>query len=103
VWGNIAYDFSVRIGSYFELRSELEKGLRAPTVTNNPAEIRIAVRALAKRIRVARADAKPGDLFTPAISSAFRKALAIEMDSSIWADIMDDNPGEFSFQIKATN
>jgi hypothetical protein len=99
VWGDIAFDFRGRVGSYFELRRKLEKGLMAPTVTNNPAEIRIAVRALAKRIRVARADAKPGDLFTPAISSAFRKALAIEVGSSIWADIMDDNPGEFAVQI----
>ena len=40
VWGYIVADFSTRVWSYFELRSELEKGLPALTVTDDPAEIR---------------------------------------------------------------
>ena len=60
VWGYIVADFSARVGDYFELRSELEKGLPALTVTDDPAEIRRAVRALAKRIRVARAEPNRG-------------------------------------------
>ena len=99
VWGDIAVDFRTRVGSYFELRSELEKGLPPRTVTNDPAEIRVAVRALAKRIRVARAGAKPGDFFTPTIRAVFRKVLLLEMDGNTWAAIMDDNPGKFSVQI----
>jgi hypothetical protein len=58
VWGYIVADFSARVWDYVELRSELEKGLPPLTVTDDPAEIRRAVRALAKRIRVARAGAK---------------------------------------------
>src|SRR6266852_4818139 len=99
VWGDIVADFSTRVWSYFELRSELEKGLPARTVTNDPAEIRMAVRALAKRIRVARAEAKQGDFFTPIISAEFRKALFLGMNANTWAAIMYDNPGEFSVQI----
>jgi hypothetical protein len=73
VWGYIVADFSTRVWDYFELRSELEKGLPPLTVTDDPAEIRRAGRAVAKRIRVARAGAKEGDMFTPTISVEFRR------------------------------
>jgi len=102
VWGNNPTDFSTRVRSYFELRSELEKGLPPRTVTDDPAEIRRAVRALADRIRVARAEAKQGDIFTPTVSAQFRKALLLEMNAHTWAAIMDDNPGEFSVQINGS-
>src|SRR5689334_17606194 len=77
--GDILADFSTRVRSYFELRSELEKGLPTRRVTNDPEEIRSAVRALAERIRVARAEGRQGDFFTPPISAGFRKALLIEI------------------------
>jgi hypothetical protein len=102
VWGYIVADFSTRVWDYFELRSELEKGLPALTATDDPAEIRRAIRARAKRIRAARAGAREGDMFTPTISVEFRKALILEMDANTWAAIMDDNPGEFSHQINGT-
>ena len=102
VWGDILTDFSTRVSSYVELRSELEKGLPALTVTDDPAEIRRAVRALAKRIRVARAEAKQGDIFTPAISVEFRKALCLEMNTNTWAAMVDDNPGQRSAKINGT-
>ena len=102
IWGHILADFSARVWDYSELRRELEKGLPPLTVTDDPAVIRSAVRALAKRIRVARAGAKEGDMFTPSISVEFRKALVVEMDANTWADIMDDNPGEFSNQINGS-
>ena len=82
VWGYIVADFSTRVWDYFELRSELEKGLPALTVTDDPAEIRRAIRARAKRIRVARAGAREGDMFTPTISVEFRKALIPEMNAN---------------------
>jgi hypothetical protein len=102
VWGYIVADFSARVGSYSELRSKLEKGLPPLTVTDDPAEIRMAVHALAARIRVARAGAQEGEIFTPTISFEFKKVLLLEMDASTWAAIMDDNPGEFSNQINGT-
>jgi hypothetical protein len=102
VWGYIVADFSARIWSYSELRSELEKGLPGLTVTEDLREIRRAQRALAKRIRVAREGARQGDIFTPAIGVEFRKVLRLEMDADTWAAIMDDNPGEFSNRINGT-
>ena len=51
---------------------------------------------------MARAGAKEGDIFTPAISVEFRKVLIFEMSANTWAAIMDDNPGEFSNQINRT-
>lgn len=102
VWGSIVADFSARVRDYFDLRSELEQGLPPLTVTDDLAEIRRAIRARAKAIRVARAGAKQGDIFTPAVSVEFRKALILEMNASTWAAIMDDNPGEFSNQINGS-
>ena len=99
VWGHVLTDFNTRVSSYFELRSELERGLPPRRVTDDPAEIRRATRALARRIRAARAEAKQGDFFTPTISTEFKKALLIEMNPPTWASIMDDNPGEVSVQI----
>jgi hypothetical protein len=102
VWGDIAADFTTRVQSYFDLRSELEKELPALTVTDDPAEIRRTVRALAQKIRVARAEARQGDIFTPAVSAKFRKVLILEMNTRTWAAMMDDNPGEFSARINGS-
>lgn len=102
VWGYIVADFSARVWSYSELRRKLEEGLPPLTVTDDPAEIRKAVHARAKRIRAARASAREGEIFTPTISVEFRKVLLLEMNANTWAAIMDDNPGEFSNQINGT-
>jgi hypothetical protein len=99
VWSDIVTDFSTRVSSYVALRSEMERGLPALTVTDDPAEIRRTQRALAKRIREARAKAKQGDIFTPTIGAEFKKVLLSETNANIWAGIMDDNPGEFPVQI----
>ena len=103
VWNDVLDDFRTRVWSYFELRSELEKGLPVLTVTDDPAEIRKrAERALAREIRVARDGARQGEIFTPAIGDEFRKVLLLEMNADTWAAIMDDNPGEFSNPINGT-
>jgi hypothetical protein len=102
VWGYIVADFSTRIASYVELRSKLEEGLPALTVTDNPADIGRAEVALAKKIRVAREGATQGEIFTPAISVEFRKVLRLEMNAATRAAIMDENPGAFSHHINGT-
>ena len=99
VAGDIVTQFNTRVWTYFELRRELEKGLPILAVTTDPAETRRAERALVKRIRVARARATQGDIFTPAIGVEFRKALRRQINAVTWAAIMDDNPGEFQAPI----
>lgn len=102
VWGYVVHDFSLRMSSYFELRQKLEEGLPALVVTDDPRRIRAAERALAKRIRIARAGAHYGDIFDSTISGAFRAALILETTATTCASIMDDNPGEFSLRINGT-
>jgi hypothetical protein len=72
------------------------------TVTDDPAEIRRAVLALARAIRAARASAKRGDIFTPAVSAELTRALSAEMNAATLAAIADDNPGEFSARINSS-
>lgn len=98
-WGVIAADFSERVSNYVELRSSLEKGLPVLTVTDHPGEILMAQRALANRIRVARAGARQGDIFTSTISAEFRNVLLVETSPGTMAAIMDDNPGDVSRRI----
>jgi hypothetical protein len=92
----------MRVWGYSELRSKLEKELPPLRVTDDPAEIRRAAHALAKGIRVARAGAHEGKIFTPPISVEFKKLLRLETNAHTCAAIMDDNPGEFSNQINGT-
>ena len=99
VWGFITADFSARVSSYLELRSSLEEGLPVLAVTDDPAEILRAQRALANRVRVARAGARQGDIFTSTISAEFRNVLLVETNPGTMALIMDENPGDVSRRI----
>jgi hypothetical protein len=102
IWGDIAADFSERIEEYLTLRRALEQGLPPLTVTDNPAEILHAERALATRIQAARAGARQGDIFTREIRAEFRRVLLLEVDSWTRAALMDENPGAFSSRINRT-
>ena len=102
VWGYIVEDFSARVSAYSELRSELEKGLPPLKSSGDPAEIRNAVRALAKKIRSARAQSREGDIFTPAISVEFRRILVLEANDATLTAVADGNPGDFSYRINSS-
>ena len=99
VWGQVVAEFNTRVSSYLELRSRLEKELPPPATTNDPAQIRGAERALARKIRAARDGAKQGEIFTPTISVEFKKALRLEISGNTRETLMDDNPGPFSHAI----
>jgi hypothetical protein len=92
-------EFDARVLDYFGLRTTLEAGLPAQHVTEKPAENIEIQRRLARRIRHARAGARRGSIFTPAISAEFRRILLLETTPGILATIMDDNPGPFSHRI----
>ena len=101
IWGVSADDFQRRMSEYADLRSTLQLGLPQLMVTENPAEIRAAEGALARRIREARGS-RQGELFTPVISVGFRKVLLAEVTENTLVAIMDDNPGEFSHRINGS-
>jgi len=91
-------DFSKRVSDYSALRSKMEKGLPVAAANGDPADVRSAELALARRIRTARATAHQGELFTPQVASAFRKILR-SIDADTWKEIMDENPGPFPTRI----
>ena len=95
-------DFSLRVQSYYDLRSSLEVGLPPLRVTADLSELMDREEALAERIRRARTKAKEGDLFTPTISVEFRRVLLLQMDVKTWDSLMDDNPGAFHQTINGT-
>lgn len=102
IWGDAGTDFSARVASYADLRSELEKGLPPLMVTEDPAEIIRAIRALAARIRVARKGARQGDIFSPTVSAKFKRTLLLEIDAESMAVIMDENPGKIDVRINGS-
>lgn len=102
IWGDAGTDFGSRVSSYAELRGALEQRLPRLTVTDDPAEILRAIRALAKKIQAARAGAKEGDIFSPTVRAEFRKALSLKIDASTWAVIMDENPGTIDVPINGS-
>lgn len=102
VWGIASADFDARMLIYAELRANLQQGLPALRLTDDPREILKAEHALAERIRAVRSGAHGGEIFTLEISAAFKHALVLETRPSTCASILDDNPGEFSFSINDT-
>lgn len=67
--------FKASTEAYDRLRKDLETKAPPLKKTDDPAEIARAEQALAQQIRVARAQAKPGDIFTPATQALFRRLL----------------------------
>ena len=69
-------DFKKRVDEYVSLRNKAEA---AATVDlkekSKPAEIAVAEKSLAERVRSQRPSAKAGDMFTPATQAMFRRLL----------------------------
>jgi hypothetical protein len=64
-------EFTQRVQQYVELQKSMPR-LRT---TKQRTEIVERRRALAQKIRETRADAKPGDIFTPEVSEEFRRVI----------------------------
>lgn len=71
-------EFSDRVQKYVQLHKSVEATLPKLKSTNEPELIVAHQKALARKIKAARIHAKRGDIFTPAASEAFRKAMQIE-------------------------
>lgn len=101
VLGSKVVEFAVRMDEYAKLRTSLQKGLPVLEVTEDPKKIQIAERALAARIRKARAGSRRHDIFTEDTRRAFRQLLRPLATQENCAFIADDNPGEWGWAVNS--
>jgi hypothetical protein len=98
-------DFKKRIDAYITVHNDAVRDVGALKETGDPAEIKAAQNALAQRIAAARADAKPGDIFTPDIRNRFRELLAPHLKGEAGRDakeiVKDDAPPTVPFKVNA--
>jgi hypothetical protein len=89
-------DFQKRVEAYVTLHKKLEGSL--PDLPNEatPQQIDQHQRGLSKLMQEARADAKPGDLFTPAMQQLVRRLMAQVFKGAsgqqLRRSIFDENP-----------
>lgn len=104
---SVMAEFKTRVDKYADLHKQLAKGAAAQKETSDPAQINAAKTALAAKVQAARAGAKHGDIFTPAVRPVFRRLLAPELKGEDGRDakalIRDDAPapGTVPFKVNA--
>lgn len=105
--GQAVADFDRRVKAYAALHDELEKGAAKLDETAKPEDLVAAELALAAKIQGARATAKRGDIFTPAIQARFRQLLNPEMKGvrgqNTRGIIRDEGPGPGAFSFKVND
>jgi hypothetical protein len=99
-------EFNKKVEAYNKLRADLAKDSPPLKETNDPAQIGAAEKALAAKIRAARAGAKRGDIFTPATQAMFRRLIRPPLTTGADAAenkhiIKEDAPkaGEIPFKV----
>lgn len=76
------HDFRNRVDAYVKLRKQVQATLPSPPSGSSAENVRQYQVTLAQRIRAERSQARPGDVFTPAISEIFRKLIATPFKSN---------------------
>jgi hypothetical protein len=71
-------EFLSRVQAYISMRKSIESALPALKRTDLPEMITAHQQALARKIREARPNAKPGDIFTESARKAFRRTIRDE-------------------------
>jgi hypothetical protein len=100
-------EFKSRVDAYAALHKKLAQGDAKQQETKDPAKISAAKDALAAKVQAARADARQGDIFTPAVRPVFRRLLAPELKGEDGRDakavLKDDAPapGTVPFKVNA--
>jgi hypothetical protein len=98
-------EFKARVDQYIALHKKLAKGDSAQRETPDPARINEAKIALTAKVREARARARQGDVFTPAVRPVFRRLLAPQLKGEQGRDakaILKDDapaPGTVPFKV----
>lgn len=98
-------DFTEHVDDYMKLHQKLQKQGTPQTERQNAGENQASQKALAMRIRSARRDARPGDLFTQPIAKAIRRALDPELRGAAALTtrqtIREDAPATFVLAVNA--
>jgi len=93
--------FEAKVKQYLDFRQSTVG--QAPKRTENPADIISRQKAMVNKIRVARAGAKQGELFTQEIAQYFRKQIAASLagphGSQIRASLKHAEPVKMELQI----
>jgi hypothetical protein len=89
-------DFQKRCDDYVALHKKIESGLPRVPDDASPEQIDLGQQALSKGIRAARASARVGDVFSPAIQAHVRRVLGAIFASGdgkqLRDSILDENP-----------
>ena len=98
-------DFDARVKEYVALHRRLEDTLPHLSKDSTPQQIDSHQRALERLSREARADAKPGSIFTPDIQAVVHRLMAQVFGgadgAALKASIMDENPGPIDLAVNA--
>src|SRR5258706_1310052 len=74
-----ARQFQLRLNAYLKLRAKLVAGAGRLKPTDSQQAIAARSQLLARKIRAARAGARVGDIFTPAVTAEFRRLIGISL------------------------
>jgi len=102
-------EFTKKVDAYVKLRNSVTGYAPDLKRTEKPGEIAVAEKSMAQMVRGARADAKRGDIFTPATQAMFRRLLHSQLTkgggegADNKAIIKDDapEPKEVPFKVNA--
>jgi hypothetical protein len=99
-------DFDKQVKEYVKLHKKAEAGLPSQKPTDSPHILNERRGLLASRIRTARAQAKPGDLFSPQVSELYKRLIVMAYQASgpakVRASLRHDEPvHEVKLQVNA--
>lgn len=102
----VLMDFKKRVDDYLALHNKLEKQVPPMKETKDAAKISESQDALAEKIRVARKQAKPGEIFTPEIRQHLRRLMYPETKGAEGARtreaLAEDAPKGVPVKVNAT-
>jgi hypothetical protein len=99
-------DFKARLNKYIELQKDLAEDSPPLKETSDPAKIDAAQEVLAVKLRAARKDAMPGDIFTPQVRALFRRLMYPELKGEDGPETKaaitgDDGPPKVPLKVNA--
>ena len=93
-------DFKERVEKYDALRKKADNSAPPMKQSNDAAKIKDAQNGLAERIGAARAGVKQGEIFTPEISTVFKRLLRPEAKQHTTKEVLkEDKPAIAAFKV----